>query len=45
MSSDFAMLVALYARGWTVYPWDPRMQVARVHRAYSGYIYSRYIMV
>lgn len=22
MSSDFAMLVALYARGWDVYPWD-----------------------
>lgn len=22
MSSDFAMLVALSARGWTVYPWE-----------------------
>mmetsp|Transcript_146843 Transcript_146843/g.208140 ORF Transcript_146843/g.208140 Transcript_146843/m.208140 type:complete len:327 (-) Transcript_146843:31-1011(-) len=26
MSSDFSMLVALYARGWNVYPWEETSQ-------------------
>ncbi|CAE8666956.1 unnamed protein product [Polarella glacialis] len=29
MSSDFAMMVALYARGWTVYPWEETAQNMR----------------